>query len=299
MQPLLDRLTAGTVLVGDGAMGTMLFERGVAPGEPPESVTLSRPEVLEEIARLYLDAGADILETNTFGGSPLKLALHGLERETEALNRGAVEAVRRAVGARAYVAGSCGPSGRLLEPYGDTTPGAMADSFRRQLAALIAAGVDCICVETMTDLAEATLAVRAAKDLSAATPVLATMTFDPTPRGYFTIMGVSVAAAAAGLADAGADVIGSNCGNGVEHMVAIAREFRRHTALPLLIQPNAGLPRMVGDSTVYDETPAFMADKARELLSAGVSIIGGCCGTTPAHIAALRAMVDGLRPGAS
>jgi 5-methyltetrahydrofolate--homocysteine methyltransferase len=298
MKPLLERLAAGEVLVGDGAMGTLLLARGLAPGQPPEAITLSRPTVLEEIARLYLDAGAEILETNTFGGSPLKLALHGLERDTETLNRAAVEAVRRVVGERAYVAGSCGPSGRLLEPYGDTSADAMYDSFRRQLAALIAAGVDCICVETMTDLAEATLAIRAAKDVSAATPVLATMTFDPTPRGYFTIMGVSVAAAAAGLAQAGADVIGSNCGNGVEHMVAIAREFRRHTALPLLIQPNAGLPRVVGDVTVYDETPGFMADKVQDLLSAGVSIVGGCCGTTPAHIAALRAVVDRLPLGA-
>jgi 5-methyltetrahydrofolate--homocysteine methyltransferase len=248
--------------------------------------------VLEEIARLYLDAGADILETNTFGGSPLKLALHGLEPKTVTLNRAAVEAVRRVVGDRAYVAGSCGPSGRLLEPYGDTSRDAMFTSFQRQMAALIAAGVDCICVETMTDLAEAQLAIRAAKDVSATMPVLATMTFDPTPRGYFTIMGVSVAAAAAGLQVAGADVIGSNCGTGVEHMVAIAREFRRHTALPLLIQPNAGLPRMVGDAAVYDESPAFMADKARGLIDAGVAIIGGCCGTTPAHVAALRALVD-------
>jgi 5-methyltetrahydrofolate--homocysteine methyltransferase len=180
----------------------------------------------------------------------------------------------------------------LLEPYGDVTRDALYRSFRRQMAALIAAGVDAICVETMTDLTEATLAIRAAKDVAPDLPVLATMTFDPTPRGYFTIMGVSVAAAAEGLAQAGADVIGSNCGNGVEHMVAIAREFRRHTALPLLIQPNAGLPRMVGDATVYDETPAFMADQARGLIAAGVAIIGGCCGTTPAHIAALRGLVD-------
>ncbi len=293
MQPLLERLAAGERFVGDGAMGTMLLARGLEPGQPPETITLSRPGVLEEIARLYLDAGADLLETNTFGGSPLKLALHGLEHETETLNRSAVAAVRRVAGDRAYVAGSCGPSGRLLEPYGDTTRDAMYEGFRRQMTALIAAGVDCVCIETMTDLAEATLAIRAAKDVSAAIPVLATMTFDPTPRGYFTIMGVSVAAAAAGLADAGADVIGSNCGTGIEHMVAIAREFRRHTPLPLLIQPNAGLPRMVGDTTVYDETPAFMADRARGLIDAGVAIIGGCCGTTPAHIAALRALVDG------
>jgi 5-methyltetrahydrofolate--homocysteine methyltransferase len=158
--------------------------------------------------------------------------------------------------------------------------------------ALTGAGVDCIVVETMTDLLEAQLAVRAAREVAPATPVLATMTFDPTPRGYFTIMGVSVAAATAGLTAAGADAVGSNCGNGIEHMVAIAREFRRHTQGPLVIQANAGLPRIVGGQTVYDETPEFMADRARELLALGVSIIGGCCGTTPAHVAALRSMVD-------
>jgi len=294
VRPLAERL--GTdVLVGDGALGTMLLARGLPPGQPPESMTLAHPAVLEEIARLYLDAGADLVTTNTFGGSPLKLGLHGLEAAVEAVNAGAVRAARAAVGDRAYVAGSCGPSGRLLEPYGDTTPEAMAASFARQADLLIGAGVDAIVVETMTDLTEATLAIRAAKDRSPAVPVLATMTFDPTPRGYFTVMGVSVAAAAAVLAEAGADAVGSNCGTGIEHMVAIAREFRRHTALPLVVQANAGLPRTVGLETVYDETPAFMAEHARALLDLGVSVIGGCCGTTPAHVAALRAVVDERR----
>jgi 5-methyltetrahydrofolate--homocysteine methyltransferase len=295
VRPLLERLRAGDVLVGDGAMGTMLFERGLTPGDPPESVTLSRPEVIEEIARLYLEAGADLVETNTFGGSPLKLALHGLDGQTEAVNREAVRAARRSVETQAYVVGSCGPSGRLLEPYGDTGVAAMEASYRRQMEALIGAGVDAVCVETMTDLGEAQIAIRAAKEVFAGIPVLATMTFDPTPRGYFTIMGVSIASAAHDLAAAGADAVGSNCGNGIEQMVEIAREFRRHTTLPLVIQANAGLPRAVDGVSVYDETPAFMADKARELLDIGVSLIGGCCGTTPAHIAALRVMVDAAR----
>ena len=295
MQPLLERLAARDVLVGDGAMGTMLFQRGLPAGEPPEAMTLRRPEVLEEIARLYLEAGAEVLETNTFGGSPLKLALHGLDGQTEAINRGAVDRVRAVAAGRAYVAGSCGPCGRLLEPYGDTSPDAVFQSFGRQIRVLAGAGVDCVVVETMTDLTEAQLAVRAAKEVAPTTPVIATMTFDPTPRGYFTIMGVNVAAATAGLTAAGADAVGSNCGNGIEHMVAIAREFRRHTQGPLVIQANAGLPRIVGGQTVYDETPEFMADRARELLAMGVSIMGGCCGTTPAHVAALRSMVDDHR----
>jgi 5-methyltetrahydrofolate--homocysteine methyltransferase len=294
VEPLLARLAAGDVLLADGAMGTMLQQRGLPPGEPPESFARSHPEVLEEIARLYVEAGADLIETDTFGGSPLKLALHGLGDHGAELNRRAVEAARRGAGARAYVIASCGPSGRLPEPYGDVSHAALRESFDRQTAWLIAAGVDGVCIETMTDLTEATIAVRAVKDAAPDLPVLATMTFDPTPRGYFTIMGVSVAAAATGLADAGADAVGSNCGNGIERMVEIAREFRRHTDLPLVIQSNAGLPRMVGTTTVYDETPELFASKVGDLLELGISVIGGCCGTTPAHIQAVRRTLDGL-----
>jgi len=292
MLPFRERLAEGTVLLFDGAIGTMLFQRGLAPGQPPESVTLERPAVLEEIASLYLDAGADILTTNTFGASPLRLALHGLDAHTEAVNREAVLATRRVAGDRAYVAGSCGPCGRLLEPYGDVSPGEVSAGFGRQAGALIDAGVDCVLVETMTDLTEATLAVRAAREISTHLPVLATMTFDPTPRGYFTVMGVSVAAAAAGLEEAGASAVGSNCGNGIVHMIEIAKAFRAATTLPIVIQPNAGLPRTTDTGTVYDETPAFMAGKAAILLDLGVAVIGGCCGTTPEHIRALRAAVD-------
>jgi 5-methyltetrahydrofolate--homocysteine methyltransferase len=299
MKSFRERLAAGDLLVADGALGTMLFERGLEPGQPPESVTLSRRTVLEEIAQLYLDAGADIIETNTFGASPLRLALSGLGADAEAINREAVLAVSKVADERAYVAGSCGPSGALLKPHGDTDPTDVYNSFRTQMEFLIAAGVDCVCVETMIDLEEAKLAVLAAKDVSPATPVTATMTFDPTPRGFYTIMGVSVAAAAAGLQEVGADAVGSNCGNGIENMIAIAKEFRSSSDLPLIIQANAGLPQTKGGKIVYDEAPEFMAQRARELVAAGVSIIGGCCGTTPDHISALRAMVDGVSTPAS
>jgi 5-methyltetrahydrofolate--homocysteine methyltransferase len=156
---------------------------------------------------------------------------------------------------------------------------------------LAQAGVDLFCIETMTDLTEATLAVRAAKSVAPAIPVLATMTFDRTRRGFYTIMGASIPDAARELAAAGADVIGSNCGNGIEAMIEIAREFHAATNLPLIVQSNAGLPQIVNGETVYPETPEFMAGKARELIAAGVAILGGCCGTTPAHIAAFRRVV--------
>jgi 5-methyltetrahydrofolate--homocysteine methyltransferase len=295
MRKLLERIRAGKVLVADGAVGTMLLERGLSPGQAPESLNLERPELLTEIARLYLNAGAEIIQTNTFGGSPLKLAHYHLDDKTEEINRSAVAAVQQAVEGKAYISGSCGPSGRLLKPYGDTHPGAVFAGFERQMRALITAGVDVICVETMTDINEAVLAVRAAKAVSAEKPVMATMTFDSTPRGFFTVMGVSIEQACAELEGAGADIIGSNCSNGMEKMIAIAEEFRRKSKLPIVIQPNAGLPQLIDGKVVYLETPQVFADGARRLLDLGVSIIGGCCGTTPEHIKAIKQVVGKRR----
>lgn len=292
MKPLLERLAAGETLVSDGAIGTMLLQDGLQAGACPESICLDRPAVLERLARQYVEAGAYIVHTNTFGASPIKLSLHGLAHEVERINAIAVAAVRRAVGDHAYVSGSCGPCGKLLKPYGDVEPDALYESFSKQAKYLIDSGVDAICVETLTDLSEGRLAVQAVKDSAPRLPVMATMTFDPTPRGFFTIMGVDVPTAAAGLGDAGADVVGSNCGNGIDNMVKIASAFRKHTDLPLLIQSNAGFPRIEAGNLVYDETPEFMAKRVRELLDIGVSIIGGCCGTTPEHIRAIRRAVD-------
>jgi 5-methyltetrahydrofolate--homocysteine methyltransferase len=291
-EDLRARLARGDILVGDGALGTLLMERGLPEGQPPEWFALERPEVLEEIASLYCEAGADLITTDTFGASPLRLALHGLEPATERINRTAVEAVRRAAADRAYVSASVGPTGRLLQPLGDADPEEVREGYLRQIGALAAAGADLICIETMTDLAEATSAAKAAKNVAPHLPVVATMTFDRTPRGFFTVMGVSVAQAVAGLADAGADVVGSNCGNGIETMVAVAEELARHTRLPIIIQPNAGLPETEGDRVVYRETPEVLAAHAPRLLDLGVSIVGGCCGTTPDHIRALRRVVD-------
>ncbi len=291
---LLDELRSGAILVADGAMGTMLMERGLKPGEPPESFNLQRTSVLEEIAQLYLDAGADIIQTNTFGGSSLKLSSYSLDDRMDEINRNAVRAVKKVVGGRAYISGSCGPTGRFLKPYGDVEPEEMYNAFERQINALISAGVDIVCLETMMDLSEVSLAIKAAKAVSQSTPVMATMTFDRTPRGFYTIMGVSTEAAVKGLEQAGADIIGSNCGNGIDNMILIAQEFKRLCRRPLIIQSNAGIPVIKENKPVYSETPEFMAEKARELIRIGVAIIGGCCGTTPEHISALRKMVDNL-----
>ena len=288
MNRLLERLRGGSILVADGAMGTMLFERGLRSGECPEAMNLSKLSVLEDIAGLYLDAGADIIQSNTFGGSPLKLASYSLADAAHLINSNAVLAVKRAVSGRAYVSGSCGPCGKILKPYGDTDPELVYESFGIQMQAFFESGCDVICIETMMDLREMLLALRAAKEKAPGIPVMATMTYDATPKGFFTIMGDTIEKTSSALEEAGADVIGSNCGNGIENMIRIAREYRKCTTLPIIIQSNAGLPVIKNGELVYPESPEFMAEKAKELVDAGVSIIGGCCGTGPEHIRAIK-----------
>jgi 5-methyltetrahydrofolate--homocysteine methyltransferase len=295
MEGLLARLKHGEVLVGDGAWGTQLMARGLPAGEPPEWFAIEKPGTLEEVARLYVDAGADLVTTDTFGGSSFRLKLHGLDGERERVNRQAVEAVKRAVAGRALVSASVGPSGQLLEPYGDTSPEAVEEAFAEQIAVLAAAGADVLCIETMGDLTEATRAVKAAKATAPGVPVMATMTFERTPRGFFTVMGVSVDKAVAGLESAGADVVGSNCGTGIADMVEIARKMIGAAHRPVIVQPNAGLPVSRDGQLVYEETPETFAARVPELLELGVAIVGGCCGTTPDHTRAIRRAVDAWR----
>ena len=295
MKPLLERIRHGDVLLADGAMGTLLLGAGLKPGGCPESLNLDRPELLEQIARKYFNAGAEIIQTNTFGASPLKLAAYGLADQTEEINHSAVQAVRQAIGDKAYVCACCGPSGKLLKPYGDTEPRVITQGFERQLRALVEAGIDAVNFETMIDLSEAEIAVTTAKSVAPDLTVVATMTFQPTRRGLFTIMGNTIAETARRLTAAGADVVGSNCGSGIELMVEIAREFRQAGTMPVSIRPNADIPHLVGGQTVYPETPEFMAARIPDLVRTGVSIIGGCCGTTTEHIRAFRAALGSLR----
>jgi 5-methyltetrahydrofolate--homocysteine methyltransferase len=292
MKPILERIKNGEILVADGAMGTMLFNRGLKSGDCPELLNLSNPQILEDVAQLYFEAGADIIQTNTFGGSPPKLSDYGLEDKCEEINFKAVECVRKAIGESAYISGSCGPSGSLLKPYGDTEPEELKKAFEIQTNALTNAGVDIICIETMTDLREATIAVTAAKENHPEIPVMVSMTFDKIPKGFYTIMGVSIQDAVKGLGDAGAEIIGSNCGNGIDNMVEIAKQIKELSDRPILIQSNAGIPQNNDGDLIYPESPSYFEDKTVELIEAGVSIIGGCCGTTPEHIKAIRKVVD-------
>jgi len=295
MKQPLERLQAGEILCSDGAWGTQLMARGLKPGASPEALNFSNPEALVEVATLYVEAGAQLITTNTFGGSSLKLHSYGLDDRTEEINRAAVEALRPVVADKAYILASVGPTGKLLKPYGDTEPEAIAEAFNRQTGALVEAGADFICVETMIDLTEARLAIEAARSHSAEIPIIATMTFDAIPRGFFTTMGVTVEQACAGLVEAGANIVGSNCGNGIDKMVEIAREFVTHSSVPVIIQSNAGVPENVAGEVIYPESPEFMAERVGQLMDLGVVIIGGCCGTGPDHIRALRAAIDERR----
>jgi len=291
-EPFLERLQSGPAILGDGAWGTMLFARGLPTGDAPERVCLERPELLTGIAGLYLEAGAEVVTTNTFGANPERLGLHGLTDSLEEICHEAVAAIRRAVGERAWVSGSIGPTGVLLVPFGRLDPAAASAGFARQAAALAAAGADLLCVETMTDLAEAELAVRAVREAAPGLPVVATMSFEATRRGFFTVMGATPAKAAVRLEVAGAHAVGANCGDG-DTMAGIAREFRAHCALPIAVRPNAGLPTLVDGALVHPESPEAMAARVPELLEAGVHLLGGCCGTTPVHIRAMRQALDG------
>lgn len=296
MKNFLDRTRGGDILVADGAMGSLLMAMAgeLIKGSCPEAVNLSKPEILEKVAKLYLDAGADIIQTNTFGGSPLKLSDYKMEDRVEKINSTAVKSVRKTIGKEAYLSASVGPSGKLLKPFGPVSEEEMFDNFSRQVKVLIDHEVDILCVETMTDIKEAVLAIKAIRDISKTIPVMSTMTYNPSPRGFFTVMGITVEKAAAEAEAAGADVVGSNCGNGIENMVLIAREYHEHSKLPLIIQANAGLPELKDEKPFYPETPEFMAGKIKDLIEAGVVIVGGCCGTTPEHIRAFRETIDKL-----
>ncbi len=288
-QPFLQAIR-NRVLVLDGAMGTMLQERGLNPGQSPEELNLTLPGVVAGVHREYLDAGADIIITNTFGGNRSKLAHYGLEGRIREINATGVAIAREVAGDRAYVGASIGPTGSFVEPVGEVGFDEMADIFREQAGHLIDAGADFITFETFLDIKEIRAGIIAVREISADIPIVAQLTFDDKGR---SVLGTPPEAAAITLEAVGADIVGSNCGLGIDGIYEILAAMRRVTRLPLISQANAGLAQLKDGKTVFPGTPEEMTAYHDRLLDLGVRIIGGCCGTTPAHIRAMREALEG------
>jgi 5-methyltetrahydrofolate--homocysteine methyltransferase len=281
------------ILLADGAMGTMLFEAGLGQGDPPQAWNLEHPDRVASVHRQYLEAGARLLLTNTFGANRFRMALHETEAPIGEMNLAAAEILRSEIeawGGDALIAGDIGPSGAVLAPYGELIFEELKEGFQEQAAPLIEGGVDLIWIETMSDLEEVRAAMEAVRQISKTIPIIATMTFDT--RGH-TMMGVSPEQAADSLNAFGATVIGGNCGNGTEEIIMVIDKMR--SAVPhatLAAKANAGIPRLISGKAVYEADSQKMADYARKARASGARIIGACCGSTPEHIKAMAKALE-------
>ncbi len=283
-------------LLGDGAMGTQLMLAGLEQGNCGEAWNLIHPERVLAIQRRYAEAGSDCILTNTFGGSRIMLKRHSHADDVAEINRAGVEIARRAFNGRpGFVIGDIGPFGGLLEPYGDFSEAQVGEAFREQAAALVDAGADAIIIETQTSLKELLLGIEAAREAGART-IIGSMAYDVTLDGstFRTMMGVDPERAAAFMEEHGAHMAGLNCGTGMDmqHARLAVERYKRVTSLPVMVQPNAGQPKLLNMRVVYDETAEQMAAGVAPLLQAGANLIGGCCGSTPEHIHAFRRAID-------
>jgi 5-methyltetrahydrofolate--homocysteine methyltransferase len=287
MKAIADSVKSGKILVSDGAWGTFLHEKGLAIGECPELWCVTHKSDVLDIAKSYVNAGADMVESNSFGANRFKLSHWGLEPRCAEINHAAAAISREAAGPNRHVIASIGPTGKILM-MGDVTEQEIYDAFKEQAMALEQGGADACCIETMTALDEACCAIKAARE-NTKLEVICTFTFDKTLDGlYRTMMGVSPADFAAAAVEAGAHIIGTNCGNGMARMIEIVRELRvADKTTPILVHANAGLPQNVDGHIFFPETPVMMAALVLDCVAAGANIVGGCCGTTPQHISAI------------
>ncbi len=296
MKPDIRDLVRRRLVLYDGGMGTMLFAAGLVDGESPEPWNWEKPEVVNAVYRAYYEAGSDVVQTNTFGGTPIKLAEVDLQERAYEANYLAAKALKAICPEGRYAAGDVGPIGKFMQPMGEYTREEFDAAFEAQVRGLVDGGVDMISIETMYSLEEALCALRAARKISDL-PVAVGMTFDRNPRGFFTLMGEKVPDCMKALEDHGADIVGSNCTHGSPVFIELARVIRDSTALPVIVQPNRGKPALENQMMVYKQTAdEFVAD-VEAIASLGVNVIGGCCGTTPEFIARVRhALHDRLQP---
>ena len=285
-------LSTDRIVVCDGAMGTMIHSKGIPVGASFDEVNLSQPGIVKEIHRAYVQAGADILETNTFGANRIKLESHGLAHKVRDINIAGARLAKSCAGDRALVAGAVGPTSRLMHPLGPLTFDEACDVYREQIMALCEGGVDLLIIETIQDLREAKAAMLAAKAITEI-PIISQMSFGQEGR---TMMGTPPDAAAVVLSSFGARLVGTNCGTGPQDMLDAVRAMAGVTSCGLSAQPNAGLPRFVEGRLMYLSTPEYVADFARQFVEAGATLVGGCCGTTPDHTRAIVDAVSGMTP---
>lgn len=288
---IVDDVRVKKVLISDGAWGTFFQQKGLQPGESPEYWCVTRPADVLDVATRYMQLDIDMIESNSFGGTHYKQSHYGLQENVTEINMKAAAISRQAAGNK-HVIASVGPTGKMLI-MGDVTAEELYEAFKEQVIALERGGADAVCIETMSDLDEACIAIKAVKE-NTQLEVICTFTFEQTVDGEFrTMMGISPTDMAQTIVTAGADVIGTNCGNGMDRMIPIVKEIRRAAPnTPILVHANAGLPEYVDGQTLFRETPEYMASKVPALIEAGANIIGGCCGTTPAHIQAIKQAVD-------
>jgi len=283
---VLEKIKTGGLLF-DGAMGSMLIARGMPAGMASEMMNIQKPDIVLDIHKAYLAAGSDVITTNTFGGSPIKMKTAGIGHLTDEANQMAVKIARQAVSTGQFIAGDIGPMGDMLEPLGLISKDDATNNFAQQAKILADAGVDLFIVETMFDINESLAAIRGVRSVSDL-PIFTTMTFAKGPLGFATIMGNPVAESMHILAGAGATAVGANCSIGSDLMIELAAEIRKSVEIPVIIQSNAGLPETIDGQLVYPETPEIFAANIGQIKALGVEILGGCCGTTPEYIQAIR-----------
>lgn len=281
---LTELLRQKSPLFFDGAMGSELAHRGLQPGC---ELNLSKPQQISAMHREYAAIGVDFLTTNTFTANRIYLESHGQNGDLQAINRAGVELAREAAGPKQYVIGDIGPTGRLLKPYGEYSEEQFVENYHEQALVLIENGADGLLIETMTDLREALCTLKACREVTSL-PVMVTLSYSTTDKGGRTIMGAGVAEVATELEKYGATVVGANCGDlDPLQMAEIAALHRQHTSLPIMIQPNAGIPKLIDGKTIYGMNPADFAAGVARCIESGASIVGGCCGTTLDHIRAI------------